>query len=571
MSSRSKVFLVLGGLVTVLALGVVAILLAVKLATGHVPGRAVLVLDLSGPIPEATPDTPFGELFGPRPASLMDLRDALAKAAGDDRIRVVRVKVGDIVADFAVIQEIRGHLARVADAGKATIAYLETAGEFAPGNAQYYLASGCQRIVLNPMGDINLTGLSVRSPFVRGMLDKLGIEPDFLGIGDYKTARFFYSEKDFTPAHREMIGWLVDSLMSQLTAGVGEARGLSPQQVRALMDRGPFIAREAVAEKLVDELADWPSFAEASRRGEGGTLTEVSLRHYLKSGRPDRSGSEIAVVVAEGSILRGDSGYSPVPLFGGDIMGSDTIARAFRQVRDSPAKAVVFRINSPGGSAVASELIREEMVRTAKQIPVVVSMGGVAGSGGYWIACGANRIVADPGTITASIGVFGGHFAMERFWTDRLGVSWGRLDTGPAASIYGSLEPWTPEQRVRVEKLLDRIYDAFVDRVSTSRGLSREAVDAIGRGRVFTGEQARDKGLVDVLGGFDVALAEARALANLAPDASVSLEIYPRPRPIWQQLTGREEQSRTAELLRVLAEGRLETPGAVWMPPLLVR
>jgi protease-4 len=346
---------------------------------------------------------------------------------------------------------------------------------------------------------------------------------------------------------------------------------MTPQQVRALMDRGPFIASEAVAEKLVDELAAWPSFAEASRGGEGGALTEVSLRRYLKAGRPDRRGSEIAVVVAEGSILRGESGYSPVPLFGGDIMGSDTIARAFRQVRDSRAKAVVFRINSPGGSAVASELIREEMVRTAKQIPVVVSMGGVAGSGGYWIACGANRIVADPGTITASIGVFGGHFAMERFWTDKLGVSWGRLDTGPAASIYGSLEPWTPEQRVRVEKLLDRIYDAFVERVSVSRGLSREAVDAVGRGRVFTGVQARDKGLVDVLGGFDVALVEARALAKLAPGAPVSLEIYPRPRPLWQQLTGREEQSRTAELLRVLAEGRLETPGAVWMPPLLVR
>lgn len=571
MSTRSKVFLFLGGLLFVLAVGIIAIILAVKFATGHVPGRAVLVLDLSGPIPETTPDSPFGELFGPRPVSLMELRDGLAKAAGDDRIRAVRVRVGDLLADFAVIQELRDHLARVAAAGKATVAYLDTAGEFAPGNAQYFTATGCQRIVLNPMGDVNLVGLSVSTPFIRGTFDKLGIEPDFPGRGDYKTARFFYSEKDFTPAHREMIGWLVDSLMSQMTAGIAESRRLAPAQVRALYQRAPFIASEAVAEKLVDQLSDWPSFVEDTGRDADGKLAEVSLRRYLKSGRPDRSGSEIAVIVAEGAILRGQSGYSPVPLFGGDIMGSDTIARAFRQVRASDAKAVVFRINSPGGSAVASELIREEMTRTAKTMPVVVSMSGVAASGGYWITCGANRIVADPGTITASIGVFAGHFATERFFSEKLGVTWGRLDSAPSANLYDSIEPWTPEQRAHIDKLLDRIYDSFLERVSSSRRLSRDAVDAIGRGRVFTGEQAKEKGLVDVLGGLDVALDEARALAGLAPVAPVSLELYPRARSLWQQLTARDEEAHASALLRALIEGRVEAPGAIWMPPLVVR
>ncbi len=172
----------------------------------------------------------------------------------------------------------------------------------------------------------------------------------------------------------------------------------------------------------------------------GRKLDEVSLRRYLKADRPNTSGAPIAVLVADGQIMRGESGYSPMPLFGGDVMGSDSIARAWRQVRDSDAKAVVFRVNSPGGSAVASEIIRAEMVKTAAKIPVVVSMGDVAASGGYWITCGATRIVADPGTITASIGVFSGHLDMAKFWDDKLGVTWGRIDTAPNASLYSSVD-----------------------------------------------------------------------------------------------------------------------------------
>ena len=300
---------------------------------------------------------------------------------------------------------------------------------------------------------------------------------------------------------------------------------------------------------------------------------EVSLRRYLKSGRPDRSGATVAVVVAEGAIMRGESGYSPVPLFGGDVMGSETMARAWRQVRESDARAVVFRVNSPGGSAIASEIIRAEMERTAKKIPVVVSMGDVAGSGGYWITCGAKRIVADPGTITASIGVFGGHLAMEKFWADKLGVTWGRINSTPNADMYDSLDPWTPEQRAGAQRFLDRIYDSFLARVSDSRKMTRAQVDAVGRGRVFTGAQAIDKRLVDRLGGFDEALAEARKLAGLEADAGVELVFYPRTKPFLQRLLDRDSDAAT-RLAVALKE--LENPtgallGPVWQPPIQVR
>jgi len=213
------------------------------------------------------------------------------------------------------------------------------------------------------------------------------------------------------------------------------------------------------------------------------------------------------------------------------------------------------------------------MVRTAKKVPVVVSMGDVAASGGYWITCGAKRIVANPGTITASIGVFVGHLAMSRFWEDKLGITWGRVDLAPNAAIYGDLERWTPEQKVVMQNFLDRIYGAFLERVSGSRNMPREKVDAIGRGRVFTGEQAKERGLVDTLGGFDEALAAARELAGLKPDAAVELTFYPRARSIWQRLIDRNDdaEARMQAMVREVLAGRTVTPGPVWLAPLQVQ
>ncbi len=569
MTSRSKALLAVGGVLSVLVIGLLVIVGGARYATRHVPGDTLLTIEVAGPIPEAAPDSPFGDLFGDRTLTRRDYRDALVLAASDSRVRGVRVKVQESSAGFATIEELRDLLEKVGQAGKPTSAYLETAGEFAPGNVQYLLATGCRRIVLNPMGDVNLTGPVARTPFIRGTLDKLGIAAEFPGIGDYKTARFFYTEKDFTPAAREMTTWLLDSITRQMVGSIAAGRGMTRAQVEQLLLRGPFLGPTALKEKLVDELADWSTFTEATRTAGGASLEEVPIRRYLKAQRPDASGAPIAVVVAEGQILRGENGYSPVPLFGGDVMGSESIARAFRQVRDSNAKAVVFRINSPGGSAVASEIIRAEMAKTAAKIPIVVSMGDVAASGGYWITCGAKRIVADPGTITASIGVFSGHFDMTKFWEDKIGVTWGRLDTAPNSAIYSTVDSWTPEQRRVAQGFLDRIYGAFLDRVSASRKLTREQVDAIGRGRVFTGEQAKAKGLVDELGTFDDALAAAKELAGLKPDAAVELTYYPQVRPLWQRLVERDEaRASWGAMVKEAVEGRVVAPGPVWLPPI---
>ena len=572
MTTRTKALAAVGGVLTILAVGVLAVVLGARYATTHVPGDSILTIEIAGPIPELGSSSPFGDVFGDRTLSRRDLRDALVQAASDPRIRAVRVKVQEFTTGFATIEELRALLGNVGKAGKTTYAYLETAGEAAPGNAQYLLATGCQRVVLGPMGDVNLTGLAARMPFIRGTLDKLGIVPDFPGIGAYKDARFFYTDKDFTPASREMTTWLLDSLSSQVAAGIAAGRGFTPAEAAGLVQRGPFLGPDALKEKLVDQIADWETFVEESSTLDGRKLDEVPIRRYLKADRPNTSGAPIAVLVADGEILRGESGYSPMPVFGGDIIGSDAIARAWRQVRESGAKAVVFRINSPGGSPVASEIIRKEMARTAAKIPVVVSMGDVAASGGYWIACGASRIVADPGTITASIGVFSGHLDMTKFWDDKLGVTWGKIDMAPNASFFSSVDSWTPEQRKVVQASLDRIYDAFLHRVSAARKMTPEQVDAIGRGRVFTGEQAKEKGLVDQLGTFDDAVAVAKRLAGLKPDAAVQLTYYPRAKSLWQRILEKDDSSARLEaMVREAIAGKVMAPGPVWLPPIQIQ
>ncbi len=514
MANKSGIVLGIGCLVG-LAVVIGVSLMVVTAMQSRLPSDIVLSVRLAGPIVEVSVEDPFAELTGNAPTSMRDLRRALILAADDDRVRGVRLRLDSVGGGFANAQEIRALLARVSAAGKWTAAYMDTAGEFAPGNRIYYLASACDEISLNPAGDVNLIGLSVRSPFIRGTFDKLGIKPEFPGRGPYKTARFMYTETEFTAGQREMMEWLAGSIMDQMVNDIAIGRGLDLANLRNSIDSAPLSAAAAAQAGLVDHLEDWTSYSDRLAERESGGTKVVGLSRFLQRVPEETGGSRIAVVTAIGSIMRGESGKSINPLFGGDIMGSDTIAKAWRNVRDAKnIKAAVFRVDSPGGSAVASEIIRQEMIRVAEEIPVVVSMSNVAASGGYWISCGAQRIVADPGTITASIGVFAGHLNTERFWSEKLGITYGKMDFGANANIYGDLDDWTDPQRVILDGMLDRIYDDFLERVADTRGMTTDEVHAIAEGRVFTGAQALERGLVDHLGGFDTALAAARELGR---------------------------------------------------------
>jgi protease-4 len=576
MAKAHRYFIGAGCLLIVFGTVILALLVR-GLAAPSLPHEMVLTVRLAGPIAEVTAEDPLADLMGEQATSLRKLREALVKAAEDERVQGVRLRVDSIGGGFATAQEIRSLVTRVGAAGKWTAAYMDTAGEFSSGNLVYYVASACDEVVMNPQGDLNLIGLSAAAPFIRGTFDKLDIRAEFPGRGDYKTARFMYTQRDFTPAHREMMGWLLDSIMTQLVQDVADSRGLQVDEVRSLIDQAPFIGEKSVEVGLVDRMEDWTSFVDRLEE-EHTKAKAVTVHSYLRRGGKAKHGPKVAVVTAVGTILRGSSGESFNPLFGGPIMGSDTISKAFRDVRKaSGIEAVVFRVDSPGGSAMASEIIRQEMVRTAEEIPVVVSMSNVAASGGYWIGCGAQRIVADPGTITGSIGVYSGHLNTSGFYKNKLGVTFGRMDRGVNANIYGELEDWTDEQRAVVDRMLDRIYNDFVERVSAARDMTPEAVDAIGRGRVFTGVQGWEKGLVDVVGGFDEALVEAKKLADIDVEAEVQLVEYPRMLPWWQQLVKRRSGDEAAigkrleALEQWLATGTLATPGVVWMPPIIIQ
>ncbi len=570
--SQARRWLAAGGcLMLIVVVLLVVILVRGMMGIASVPSKAVLAITLDGPMVEVAAEDPLAEMFGTAPLSFRDVRDGLVRAAADRRIEGVRVTIRSFGASLAQVQEIRALLEEVSAAGKWTAVYMNTAGEFSPGNIPYYLATAGDEISMLGLGDVNLIGLSARPMFLRGMFEKLGISVEFPGRGDYKTARYTYTRREMTEEHEEMTEWLLDSFMEQLVGGIAAGRGLDPSEVRQLIDQGPFLAQEAIDASLIDRLEDWTAFRERL----DGNLEAISLRRYLSSGRPNESGSTIAVVTGVGAIMRGPSGKSLNPLLGGDVMGSETLSQAWRDVRRTPGvKAVVFRVDSPGGSAVASEIIRQEMIRTAEEVPVVVSMSGTAASGGYWISCGAQRIVADPGTLTASIGVFAGHINMAGFYSDKLGITHGRVDRGENANIYGELESWDDDHRQEIDRSLDRIYSAFLERVADARGMTVEEVDAIARGRVFTGEQALDRGLVDRVGGFDAALEEALELAGLPADASVRLVDFPRQVPFWQQLLNRQEErdvyAAADEIRRAVHSGRVQLPGAVWMPPITI-
>ncbi len=381
MAKTRTVFLGAGCLLVLFGAVILAFLVK-GLSTPSLPGEMVVSIRFAGPIQEVTADDPIAEMMGTEATSLRNLREALVRAAEDDRVKGLRLRIDSFGGGFATAQEIRALIARVGAAGKWTAAYIDTAGEFTPGNFVYFVASACDEVSMNPAGDVNLIGLSSRTPFIRGTFDKLDIRAEIPGRGDYKTARFMYTKTDFTPAHREMTDWLLSSIMDQLVQGIGDSRGMEAEAVRDLVDRAPFLGAETVEAGLVDRLEDWGAFT-ARLQEENPRAKTVSAKSYLKRNRRVAKGPKIAVVTAVGGIMRGASGESFNPLMGGSVMGSDTISKAFRDVRKaSGIKAVVFRIDSPGGSAIASEIIRQEMIRTAAEVPVVISMANVAASGG---------------------------------------------------------------------------------------------------------------------------------------------------------------------------------------------
>ena len=495
--------------------------------------NSVLVLSLGGSIEEQQPPDVSSFFLGSQPLVLHEINDAIDQARSDSRIKGLVVRIASMDTGWAKLEEIHQHLLDFRASGKPSVCYLGYDGE---ENAEYYVATGCDQIWLTPTNPLDVRGMMAEATFLRGTLDKLHIVPDFFHIAEFKTATNEYTEKKFTPAHREEVTSLLASLYGQYLTEVSSARDMSRARFAELVQAGPFLAQDALQNRLVDRLGYWDQVQEYFQR-KTGSWNPVDFSDYRRS-LDDGSGPQIAIIYASGEIVSGASQYSTT---GTEVMGGDSVAADIRRARtDSGIRAIVLRVDSPGGSSLASEVIRREVQLAREQKPVVVSMSDLAASGGYWISMSADKIVADPDTITASIGVFSGKMNIAGLY-QLLGISTDFVATGDNATVYSDQQDFTPAQQQTIQKMLNEVYANFTEGVAAGRHLPIATVDSIAKGRVWSGEQAKGLGLVDELGDTDRAIEVAKQLAHIPANESVEVVRLPKPQSLFDFLLARAQ------------------------------
>ena len=523
-------FLIVGSLVMLSAASVYMLVRGLNLAPPDVVSGSTLTLDMTGPLPENRLFDLSGPFFEVESVIFRDVLDAVQRAKDDSRVTSLLLHFRGTGIGWAKAGELRSALTDFVASGKKLVSYVEYGGTL-----DYYVACAAETIYIHPQSILDLRGLNAEVTFMKSTLDKLGVEAEFEKIGAYKNAPDVYTRESLSGPHREALTSIVEDLYDRLVGSIAIARHMTDAEVYALFDRGPFRAADALELGLVDELLHKDE-VEARLTEDGEDFQPLTVADYQASsddglrigGRP-----KIALIYGVGMIVSGRNDNDP--LFG-RVMGADTLAAAFKQVReDDSIEAVVFRIQSPGGSDVASDVIWREASLTMEKKPVVVSMADVAASGGYWIATASNAIVAEPSTLTGSIGIFAGKFNLEGLY-EKIGFSHDRVMRGASADFWSSSRPFSAEERRRLRGILEAGYERFLERVAISRNMAREEVDAIGQGRVWTGAQALEIGLVDELGGLERAVALAREKADIAEDAEIRLEIYPETGSFFEML-----------------------------------
>ncbi len=558
-------------------IGVIAVMLVVTVGVAgyavwqslvvprpELPERILLTLDLRGTLDNAGGPDPVGLLTGEARPGLDEVLLALDAAAADPRVAGIVARIDATAHGFAAAEELRAAIARLRKAGKRALVHAESFGEGGPGNEGYFVATAFDEIWMQPGGLVAITGLSVEMPFLRGLLDRIGVAPEVLRREAYKTAFESFTERAPTAANREMMEAILDDLFARFREGIGEGRGLDPATVARLVDEAPFTGEEALAAGLLDRIGYYDEMLEAARTAVP-EAEEVALGDYAAALANGEEAPVVAFVHASGTILPG-----AIPAAEG--IGSETLREALAAaLEDEQVTAVLLRLDSPGGSAVASISIARAIDRLrAAGKPVVVSMVNTAASGGYWIASRADRILASPATLTGSIGVISGKPVLAGLWRN-LEVDWASLRRGRNAGIWSFNEPYDAAARQRMERVLDDLYARFKATVAEGRGLSPEEVEAAAKGRIWTGRQALERGLVDRLGGLREALAELRSLLGLEAEAALDLVPFPPPGgPLEWLLALRRE---FGGLLRLARELRAVAgpPGLASAPPITVR
>jgi protease IV len=543
MTRGRKVALIIAGILitVVFVVGLFIAVIAMSLnREPDIPSNSVLVLNVEGTLPDFTSTDEFSSrFFGGETNSLASLLAQLRKAKADTRVGAVLLDIGMVGAGWAKSDEIREAVADFRKSGKPIYAYMEFGAD-----KEYYIATAAERVYVAPIGDLFINGLAADVMHFKGSFDKLGIYWDSYQIGKYKTAPEQFTRKDMSEGESETINSLLDEIFNRYVSQVAEARHLSPDAVKAQIDTAPHYAQEAKEAGLIDGALYREEVENELKKRlgykEDEKLHKVSMAEYRRISPESlglNQGEQIAVIFASGAITPGHSNDGS---FGGEqTIGSDTVVKAINDARDNKSiKAIVLRVDSPGGSVYPSDLIWKAVEEAKKKKPVVVSMSDLAASGGYYISMGANKIVAEPLTLTGSIGIFAYKPVMKGFY-DWIGVSSEYVTRGKLAGIFRETEKFSDEERAKFEGMLKHSYnDEFLPKVAQGRNRDKEYIRSIAEGRVWTGAQGKANGLVDEFGGLDRAVEIAKELANIPADKQVRRVVYPAPRSFFQQLFG---------------------------------
>ena len=515
--------------------------LTIVLGTGYllIWGQEIIVQEntivevvLTGSVFELPPESPLAQMFGPGTLSLWELGKALRYAATDDRVAGLYLEIHPLLLSWAQIEELRDSLHSFRTSGKPIHALLAVDMVRDP---ELYLASAADSITLNPGATLLVNGLLAEVTFYNGTMEKLGIKPEFIQFKEYKSAETFTRET-MTPEIREMYESILGDIEERFISVVTEDRNVDEENLRAILAAGLTSADQALEENLVDALGYKSQIQDelANSSGDSQEYEGLAARHYLNAVENDygtRSEHKVALVGGLGTITAGNS--DPFS----QIMGGLTMASRLRSIRENDdIKGIILRVDSPGGSVVGSDMVWKEVALLEEaNKPVVVTMSGVAGSGGYYISMRARHIISQPSTITGSIGVLFGKFDMEGLY-EWLGITIDQVKTSPNADIFSPLTSLTAEQKQRVESWMETIYETFVQKAADGRSQTYEELELKARGRIYTGVQAMNIGLVDELGGLPEAMAHMKRVLELEEGEEIELVLYPKPKGLWEAL-----------------------------------